>query len=207
MHFAGTMNAAERRTDTNSGSKPLTLAVFWGPFVDVTLKDKFFETVYEHFKAKACSLRRFVETTYSFEEWINWESFLACAEAGFAKVVPKPCYSQCGAGGCQSSGDILLENGHEKVLVEIGLAHDGTGSKWLTKLEDDRKKLSQPLSAGIVPIHLVTCMSRRNVCTDPRWTEWLKRLNFWSQPTCFDRLLNLEPGTAHFRAWIVPRTP
>jgi hypothetical protein len=170
-----------------------------------TVQDQFFEAVYDHFSARTRSLQRIVETKYSFEEWVNWEVFLACSNAGFSKVTPRPTYRRCGAVACKSLGDILLEGGSEKVLVEIGLLHDSTGGKWLDKLEEDRKKLSQPFALGVVPVHVIICASRGNVCNDSVWTEWLKRLSFWSQPRCFERLLNLEPGTALFRAWVVPR--
>lgn len=173
--------------------------------MDATLKDRFFETVYEHFKSRKCSLRRIIKTEYSFEEWFNCETILACSDDRFAAVGPRPFYDRCGAVACKSYGDILVEDGPEKLLVEIGMAHDGTYGKQLYKLENDRKKLSQPLSPDIVPIQVVVCMSRGDVRSDPKWMEWLNRLSFWFQPTCFDRLLDIDPGTAHFRAWIVPR--
>ena len=138
--------------------------------MDATLKDRFFETVYEHFKSRKCSLRRIIKTEYSFEEWFNCETILACSDDRFAAVGPRPFYDRCGAVACKSYGDILVEDGPEKLLVEIGMAHDGTYGKQLYKLENDRKKLRNHYPrTSCLSRSLCACLAEMSVAIQNGW--------------------------------------
>ncbi|MDY3561867.1 hypothetical protein R5W23_003295 [Gemmata sp. JC673] len=103
-----------------------------------------FRTVCDRFAAKAAELRLLVETTSSFEEWLNWEAFLACklAETNypFSEVAAKPTYASEGVpnddsrrdrGGLRVGGP---DNGahHCWAFAEFVLVHDGNraGGEW-----------------------------------------------------------------------------
>ena len=88
-------------------------------------------------EAKAADLRLMVETTSSFEEWLNWEAFLACklreASYPFCEVAAKPSYSSEGVaddgGGLdRKQGDLRVggsydADDHRWVFAEFALIH------------------------------------------------------------------------------------
>jgi hypothetical protein len=56
-----------------------------------------FHTICNRLSAKAVDLRLMVETTSSFEEWLIWETFLACKlrqeSYPFCEVAARPTYA------------------------------------------------------------------------------------------------------------------
>jgi len=122
-------------------------------------------------------------TGYSFEEWFNWEAFLACKDAEL-NAIPKPLYSEYKLALTQKSGDLLVENAKRTILFEFGTFHDYTGAKQIEKLERDREKLLNAkgkASHSIVLIQvLVLLSSHKTFLEDPKWCRWLDRLSFWT---------------------------
>ena len=59
-----------------------------------------FRTVCDRLEAKAAGLRLMVESGSSFEEWLDWEAFMACklrqASYPFCEVAAKPTYASEG---------------------------------------------------------------------------------------------------------------
>lgn len=56
-----------------------------------------FRIICERLHVKAADIQIMAETTSSFEEWLNWEAFLACkhyqATYPFCEVTAKPTYA------------------------------------------------------------------------------------------------------------------
>jgi hypothetical protein len=155
--------------------------------------------VCDRLRARAPDLQLMAETTSSFEEWLNWEAFLACkarqAEAGFCEVAAKPPYS--GPGGESATnddgtpfnkfGDLRVgasyaEGDHRWVFAEFALLHDGNrpGNKWQEKIEADAAKLRRLRWVNSISMLVVVVVSQKDVLID--WGDYLGRLPIWSRP-------------------------
>jgi hypothetical protein len=151
-----------------------------------------FRTVCERLRSKAADLRLLVEDGYSFEEWLNWEAYLACKlrQEGypFCEVTAKPTYA---------SEDVKTETGdrdynlgdlrvggpndgaeHCWVFAELALLHDGTGAKWLKKIEADVEKLKRLGWKKSAALLIVVVASRTEVLTE--WTDYLAGFAVWN---------------------------
>lgn len=167
-----------------------------------------FRTLCDRLAAKAADLRLMIETTSSFEEWLNWEAFLACKfrqeSYPFSEVVAKPTYASEGVvddGGDpdRDQGDLRVggpEDGanHCWVFAEFALLHDGnrTGGKWLRKIEadaDQLKLLGWKKSAALL---IVVVASRGHVMTE--WADVLMRCAVLTQPPLTDPVVIPLPG-------------
>src|SRR4051794_1530767 len=80
-----------------------------------------FQAIVGRYQRRADEIAQFVTTKYSFEDWLNWEAFAACAANAGWRVSPKPSYCALGVEDCKDFGDLLVDVGGNKVLVEIGL--------------------------------------------------------------------------------------
>lgn len=116
-----------------------------------------FRTICDRLRSKAADLRLLIESGYSFEEWLNWEAYLACKlrqeHFPFCEVSPKPTYASEGvateAGDPDRNlGDLRVGGpndgaDHCWLFAEIVLLHDDTSMKWLAKIESDIGKLKR----------------------------------------------------------------
>jgi len=147
----------------------------------------------------------FVSTGDSFEDWLNWEALFALRRDGL-EASPKPHYRKVGFKDVSTYGDLLVKlSSGTKVMVEVGLVHDWTMSKWREKLEADRRKLEPPYGDGFVGLQLVVIASRcESVAGDKRWAQWLGKVTFWDDSPHMERNVVLEPqGSMLIRAWSV----
>ncbi len=167
-----------------------------------------FRTVCDRLEAKATDLRLLVETTSSFEEWLNWEAFLACkfreANYPFCEVTAKPSYASEGV--ADDSGDPDLNSGdlrvggpnegadHCWVFAEFALLHDGNraGGKWLRKIEADADKLKRLGWKKSASLLVVVAASRGDVMTE--WADALAGCAVWNQPALTDPFAFALPG-------------
>src|SRR5688572_5427945 len=94
------------------------------------LRDRILTAVGRRFGERTRDLQRIAHTGYSFEEWFNWEVIFACGNVKRVSVMPRPSYQHCGISDCKLLGDIFVEEGPEKLILEIGTVHDWTGNKW-----------------------------------------------------------------------------
>jgi hypothetical protein len=137
-----------------------------------------------------------VETASSFEEWVNWEAFLACklrqADYPFCEVAARPAYASEGvpADGGDSGrnwGDLRVggpDDGadHCWVFAEFALLHEGncTGDEWLGKIDADAAKLRRLGWKKSASLLVVVAASRGDVTTE--WAGDLAGCAVWNQP-------------------------
>ena len=81
--------------------------------------------------------------------------------------------------------DLLIEGQAQKgVIVEIGLVHDGTGNKWITKLNNDSAKLCRVRKSRRRETSLVRLgVHKGRIEASEEWLTWFDRVNCWKQPT------------------------
>jgi hypothetical protein len=165
------------------------------------LSVRVFQNIASRLASKSTDIARFVSTRYSFEEWLTWEAFAACSAIEDWEVGPKPSYRTHGVQECRDYGDLLVVEGRESVLVELGLVHDGTSDKWRTKLEWDVQKLARPL-AGVRPLHIIVVASVGDIAATEAWQKWLGKVGCWNRPTELTYAAVLPPsGSIMLRGW------
>jgi hypothetical protein len=160
-----------------------------------------FGAIADRYCKRADEITRFASTRYSFEEWLNWEAYSACSVCPGLEVLPKPNYRKLGADGGKDIGDLLVTSGASRVLVEIGLVHDGTSDKWLFKLARDVEKLARPLP-GILKLQMIVLVSRSQIEASEVWQTWLGKLECWNRATDMTVAAALPPsGAMIIRGW------
>ena len=182
-----------------------------------------FRTVCDRLAARAADLQLMVETTSSFEEWINWEAFLACklreATYPFCDVTAKPTYSSEGIAGDggdrdRGLGDLLVGGpndgaDHCWVFAEFALLHDGnrTGGEWLQKIEADAGKLKRLGWKRSASLLVVVAASTSDVRTE--WAEFLAGSEVWNRPALTDPFVLTLPGGGSLvvKAFDIKRDP
>lgn len=182
-----------------------------------------FQTVCDRLAGKAADLRAMVDTASSFEEWLNWEAFLACKlrqdSYPFCEVAAKPAYASEGVvddGGDpdRNFGDLRVggsydEGDHRWVFAEFALLHDGNrgGGKWLRKIEADADKLVRLGWKRSASLLVVVAASRGDVTTE--WAEYLAGCGVWSRPALTDPFNIALPGsgTVVVKAFDIKRDP
>ncbi len=134
-----------------------------------------FRTVCDRFRAKAADLRLLVEGGSSFEEWLNWEAYLACKlrQEGypFCEVAAKPTYASEGvateAGEAdRNCGDLRVGGpndgaDHCWLFAELVLAGGGENAdrEWVKRAEaatDRLKRLGWKKSAALLIVVAVS---------------------------------------------------
>jgi hypothetical protein len=160
-----------------------------------------FQAIADRFTSRSADLARFAETRYSFEEWCNWEAYAAAVAAGWTASA-RPRYCKLSDLTCRDYGDLLVSlNGH-RVLVEIGLVHDGTGDKWRAKLDWDMQKLARPVYEGVIPLQIIVLVSTKHISTADIWQRWLAKVPCWVRPTDLVHDAPLPPnGQMIIRGW------
>ncbi len=166
-----------------------------------------FRTVCDRLAAKAADLRLLVDADTSFEEWLNWEAFLACKlrqeSYPFCEVAAKPTYASEGVPDDgdpgQDRGDLRVGGpndgaDHCWVFAEFVLLHDGnrTGGEWRQRIEaeaDRLKRLGWKKSASLL---IVVVASRGDVLTD--WADDLAGSAVWNRPALTDPFVIPLPG-------------
>ena len=146
--------------------------------------------------SRAADIARFARTRYSFEEWCNWEAFLACSSRPQWQVSPKPMYRSFGVLTSRDYGDLIVRNKDSgaKVFIEIGIVHDGTLSKWADKLTYDASKIKRISPDQAARLHIVLAIALTPVPDSRRsMKHWLSGLDFWNLPGCLQQLTAIGP--------------
>lgn len=182
-----------------------------------------FRTVCDRLAAKAADLHAMVETALSFEEWLNWEAFLACKHREmsypFCEVAAKPTYSSEGVADDSSDpdrnfGDLRVGGpndgaDHCWVFAELVLLHDGnhTGGEWLRRIEADADKLKRLGWKKSASLLIVVAASRGDVQTE--WADDLARCAVWNQPALTNPFVIALPGggTVILKGFDIKRDP
>lgn len=161
-----------------------------------------FSAIVNRWQSRADDIACFAKARYSFEEWLNWEAFAACCAEPTWTVSPRPSYRKLGNPDCRDYGDLLVADGADQVLVEVGLVHDGTGDKWRAKLAWDVEKLAQPLTDGVAPLQIVALVSGVDIEQSDAWQRWLKKVACWGRDTELRATVRLPPsGQMIVRGW------
>jgi hypothetical protein len=154
-----------------------------------------FHIICNRLLGKAADLQLLVETTSSFEEWLNWEAYLACRlwqkSEGFCEVTAKPTYASEGVQSDDDDnktkyGDLRVggpNNGenHCWVFAEFAILHDGTQGKWLKKIESDAEKLLRLGWKKSAALQFVVLVSRGDALTE--WAYDLENNSVWNRPS------------------------
>ena len=182
-----------------------------------------FRTVCERLASKAVDLRLMVETTSSFEEWLNWEAFLACKHREvsypFCEVASKPTYASegvadDGGGPDRGVGDLRVGGPNEGadhcwVFAAFALLHDGnrTGGEWLRKIEANADKLRRLGWKKSSSLLVVVAASRGDVTTEG--TNDLAGSAVWNRAALTDPCVISLPGggTVVLKAFDIKRDP
>ena len=167
-----------------------------------------FRTVCDRLAAKAADLQLMIETGSSFEEWLNWEAFLACklrqASYPFCEVAAQPTYASEGVpddGGDpdRNLGDLRVGGpndgaDHCWVFAEFVLLHDGnrTGGEWRRKVEADADKLKRLGWKKSAALLVVVVASRGDAMTE--WADDLSGCTIWNLPALTDPFVIALPG-------------
>jgi hypothetical protein len=165
-----------------------------------------FRTVCHRLEAKAVDLRLLIETTSSFEEWLNWEAFLGCkqreASYPFCEVAAKPTYASEGVADDSGDpdrnfGDLRVggpDDGanHCWVFAEFALLHDGTSGKWLRKVEADADKLKRLGWKKSASLLIVVAASKGDVLAE--WADYLASFALWTQTPLTEQFVIALPG-------------
>jgi hypothetical protein len=167
-----------------------------------------FRIVCDRLADRAAELRLMVETSSSFEEWLNWEAFLACkhrqATYPFCEVAAKPTYASenvadDGGDPDRKLGDLRVgasyeEGDHRWVFTEFALLHDGNraGDKWLRKIQVDAAKLKRLGWKKSASLLVVVAASKGDVLAE--WAGYLANFAIWNQPALTDPFVLALPG-------------
>jgi hypothetical protein len=152
-----------------------------------------FRRICDRLASKAADLRHLVESGISFEEWLNWEAFLACKQRQesypFCEVAAKPSYASEGVAvesdQGEDRGDLRVGGpndgaDHCWVFAEFVLIHDGNraGREWLRKIEADADRLKRLAWKKSASLLVVVTASRGGVLTD--WADDLAACPVWN---------------------------
>ena len=160
-----------------------------------------FEVIATRLASRNAEISYFTATRYSFEEWLNWEAFAACAAITGWQAKPKPRYCDLGVSDCKDFGDLSVTERGSVVLVEVGLVHDGTHDKWRDKLDWDVQKLARPLN-NVQSLHVVVLVSDSNIETSDTWQRWLGKVPCWGRPDALEAKCPLaSQGQMMIRGW------
>jgi hypothetical protein len=133
-----------------------------------------FRTVCDRFRTKAAELRLLVEAGSAFDEWLHWETYLACKlrqeSYPFCEVTAKPTYASEGVATEASDADCTLGDlrvggpndgaDHCWLFAEVVLAGDCASAEqeWVTRVEaatDRLKRLGWKKSAALLIVVMV----------------------------------------------------
>ncbi len=182
-----------------------------------------FRTVCDRLRAKAADLRLLIEDGYSFEEWLNWEAYLACKlrqeSYPFSEVTAKPTFASEGVATEAGDPDRVLGDlrvggpndgaDHCWVFAEFVLVHDSnrTNGEWLRRIEadaDELKRLGWKKSASLLVVALT---SRGDAMTE--WADELAGCAAWNGPPLTDQFVIALPGggAVVLKAFDIKRDP
>ena len=118
----------------------------------------------------------------------------------------KPQYSKFGAVGTKAGDWLVDDRNGNRLLVELGIIHDGTDPKsWSQKCDGDRQKLMS-VADQIPGLHLilVTTLLHDEIATADEWVRRWSRLQCWNLDTSLKFSLPLpDAGQMVLRGWLI----
>jgi len=115
-------------------------------------------------------IRQFSRTGASYEEWINWELYLALTAQGF-EVEVRPRYDNR---DLKTFADLRVSRGKESVLIETKVAHSHTQDKYIWEIKKDSEALAQEMrSGGEVLLVLFLSSNFADITCNEYWRKWL----------------------------------
>jgi hypothetical protein len=160
------------------------------------------QTVFEiccgRLRERAADVERMVRTEYSFEEWWNWECYLAC-QAVWPRTMPKPPYNQ-------KLGDLCVSSeGYADLIIEQKTLHSGIGHRdcWKNKLGEDVVKLKCVSSPAEGWLYLLFTSVKSDPRKDSSWQQW--RESIGSETSCLvqhhEDYVPFGSGGARLQCW------
>ncbi len=149
-----------------------------------------FRCITDRFAKRNRDIELLIHQGYSFEEWLNWEAFLACNAISRWRASGRPQYRFIGVKASKDYADLMVEHGDTRVIAEVGHILGGTQSEWIKKLEHDKLKLGQ-IAAGrsTATLQVIVLAS-----SDPNKPAWLPRLKCWQCATTLKTTIKFQGG-------------
>jgi hypothetical protein len=163
------------------------------------LAEEVFGRIAGRLEERKLDIESLVRQGYSFEEWLNWEAFLACDAVKPWNTAGRPRYLHFGVENCQDYADLSVGVSDSRVIAEVGHILDGTSSKWIAKLEHDKLKLAR-VNAGptIATLHVIVLASSN----PDKPVAWLPKLGCWRCATHLERTIRFDGGSQMIiRGW------
>jgi hypothetical protein len=146
------------------------------------LATKVFKLLASEVLARSTDIQKMTRTGYSFEEWLNWNLYLACSSKWWPS--PRPSYrKKLAVTGSKGLADLLISSpeGTPRVVVEVAVIHDWVQAKWRLKVKNDQQKLRQVHGSSIEKLQIVILAADQygpilgKDATDSwkTWREWL----------------------------------
>lgn len=188
----------------------------WGVVVSDTLQSAVFDRIVQRLQSRREDLFTLTGCTGSFEEWLNWEAYIACKAVPEWCCIAKPKYG--GTDGFDVThpeyknclGDIAVKRnepggGERWVFAEMALLHDGNrNGKWRDKIACDIEKLRSVPFVNDIRLMVVIASSHRVITSDTAWETYLRGVQIWGSPTPFCQTVQLQPhGSLVARAFQV----
>jgi|GEM_PF-3895319 len=117
-------------------------------------------------------IRQFNHTGASYEEWINWELYLALVAEKF-EVEVRPRYNNQ---ELKTFADLRVNQGKDSVLIETKVAHSHTQDKYIWEVRKDSEALAREMQSGNdVILALFLSSNFADIPCDECWREWLAK--------------------------------
>lgn len=116
-------------------------------------------------------IRVFNTTWNSYEEWLNWELFLALHEQEGLSVEPRPRLED---NDLKMFADLKVSSASETAIIEVKIAHSGTQDKYIDAVRKDANTLAALTDPQPHKLLLLFLSSNEApIKDDPEWQRWL----------------------------------
>lgn len=186
------------------------------PATPTTLQHEVFDAIGRRLAARASDLFVLTSSTGSFEDWVNWEAYIACKRNPDWYCIAKPTYRDFDVTDGQYAsalGDLAVNrmepHGERWVFAEFALMHDGNqNTKWREKIAADVEKLRSIPFVNDVRLLIVIASSHRDIGHDHGWGRHLDAIPVWNQQTPWHGSFPLDPsGTFVLKAFEIQDRP
>ncbi|MFP5441502.1 MAG: hypothetical protein ACLGHJ_08420 [Gammaproteobacteria bacterium] len=123
-------------------------------------------------------IREFNTTRNSYEEWLNWELFLALRKARLS-VDARP---RLEGKRFKMFADLRISDGKDSAIVEVKIAHSATQDKYIEAIKKDGDALTALTDAQLIRIQLLFLSSNQaSIRESENWKAWLGRIKNWNE--------------------------
>lgn len=175
-----------------------------------TLQHEVVDAIGKRLAARASDLYVLTSSTGSFEDWVNWEAYIACKSNPEWYCIAKPTYRDFEVTDSRyvnALGDLAVmrkePHGERWVFAEFALLHDGNiNGKWREKIANDIEKIRSVPFENDIRLLFVVASSHRDICRDPKWAQHLAAIPIWNEVASLHGSFPLNPsGTFVLKAF------